>query len=174
VTTGVVAGDRIELVACSDPCTRLLPGERGTVEFVDDLGTVFVQWGTRARRSGWSRVPVSASGGRRRERRRPARRPRREAKRLRAEADRLIKAAAILDPDHRHRQKQAAKAREALAEKRAAEKASGNGGKSPRPTVLPLGTAGRTSHPGDPDDSALRESLVHTTEEPLTGAARQR
>ena len=37
-------GKRIELVYCSDPYTRLQPGSQGTVDFVDDLGTVFVRW----------------------------------------------------------------------------------------------------------------------------------
>ena len=38
------AGDRIELVYCSDPYTRLVPGDRGTVYRVDDAGTVHVRW----------------------------------------------------------------------------------------------------------------------------------
>ena len=33
-------------------------------------------------------------------------------------------------------------------------------------TTLGLGTAGRTSHPSDPDAEAIRDDLVHTTEEP--------
>ena len=37
-------GRRIELVYCSDPYTRLQPGSLGTIEFEDDLGTVFVRW----------------------------------------------------------------------------------------------------------------------------------
>lgn len=37
-------GDRVELIHCNDPYTRLTPGERGTVAFVDDLGTVHVKW----------------------------------------------------------------------------------------------------------------------------------
>jgi hypothetical protein len=39
-------GKRVELVSCSDPYTRLLPGTRGTVTYVDDMGTVFVRWDT--------------------------------------------------------------------------------------------------------------------------------
>lgn len=38
------SGCRVELVASSDPYTQLLPGERGTVDLVDDTGTVFVDW----------------------------------------------------------------------------------------------------------------------------------
>ena len=34
----------VELVSMEDPYTDLKPGERGTVEFVDDTGTVFVKW----------------------------------------------------------------------------------------------------------------------------------
>lgn len=41
-------GDRVELVACQDPYTRLQPGDRGTVEFTDDTGTVFVRWDSGA------------------------------------------------------------------------------------------------------------------------------
>lgn len=37
-------GTRIELVSMSDPYTTLKPGDRGTVNFVDDTGTVFVDW----------------------------------------------------------------------------------------------------------------------------------
>lgn len=37
-------GDRVRLVACTDPYTRLTPGELGTVTFTDDLGTVHVRW----------------------------------------------------------------------------------------------------------------------------------
>lgn len=40
----VKQGDRIELISCSDPYTRLEPGERGTVALVDALGTVHVDW----------------------------------------------------------------------------------------------------------------------------------
>ena len=37
-------GSRVELVAMSDPYTTLKPGSRGTVDFVDDTGTVFCVW----------------------------------------------------------------------------------------------------------------------------------
>ncbi len=37
-------GDRVELVRCGDPWTKLEPGALGEVDFVDDLGTVFVRW----------------------------------------------------------------------------------------------------------------------------------
>ena len=37
-------GTRIELVAMDDPHTTLRPGDRGTVSFVDDIGTIFVKW----------------------------------------------------------------------------------------------------------------------------------
>ena len=35
-------GKRIKLVSTSDPYTTLQPGDRGTVDFVDDLGTIHV------------------------------------------------------------------------------------------------------------------------------------
>lgn len=37
-------GKRIALVHTSDPYTRLRAGAEGTVDFVDDTGTVFVNW----------------------------------------------------------------------------------------------------------------------------------
>ena len=37
-------GTRVELVSMNDPFTKLMPGEQGTVHFVDDIGTVFVNW----------------------------------------------------------------------------------------------------------------------------------
>ena len=38
------AGCRVELISMNDPCSKLKPGDRGTVEMVDDLGTIFVKW----------------------------------------------------------------------------------------------------------------------------------
>jgi hypothetical protein len=38
-------GARVELVSTGDPYTALIPGDRGFVEFVDDVGTVFVRRG---------------------------------------------------------------------------------------------------------------------------------
>ena len=35
---------RIELVSTTDPYTSLKPGDKGTVDFVDDLGTIHVTW----------------------------------------------------------------------------------------------------------------------------------
>ena len=37
-------GSRVELVSMNDKYTRLKPGDRGTVEHVDDIGTVHIQW----------------------------------------------------------------------------------------------------------------------------------
>lgn len=37
-------GTRVELVSMNDPFAKLMPGEQGTVQFVDDIGTVFVNW----------------------------------------------------------------------------------------------------------------------------------
>lgn len=37
-------GTRIELIQMEDPYSRLKPGDRGTVRFVDDAATVFVDW----------------------------------------------------------------------------------------------------------------------------------
>ena len=38
------SGKRIELISTSDPYTSLKPGDVGTVDFVDDTGTVHVIW----------------------------------------------------------------------------------------------------------------------------------
>ena len=37
-------GDRVRLVRCTDPHTRLEAGSLGTVTMVDDMGTVHVKW----------------------------------------------------------------------------------------------------------------------------------
>ena len=37
-------GTRIELVFTSDPYTKLTPGTKGTVDFVDDAGTLQIRW----------------------------------------------------------------------------------------------------------------------------------
>jgi hypothetical protein len=37
-------GDRVKLIYCSDPYTRLPPGTHGTVTMIDSVGTVHVQW----------------------------------------------------------------------------------------------------------------------------------
>ena len=37
-------GARVELVSMTDPYTKLKPGDLGTVDFVDDTGTVFIIW----------------------------------------------------------------------------------------------------------------------------------
>ena len=43
-----IVGRRLELAYCSDPYTQLQPGAKGTVGFVDDLGTLFVDWDSGA------------------------------------------------------------------------------------------------------------------------------
>ena len=37
-------GARVALVTMADPYTTLIPGDEGAVDFVDDTGTVFVDW----------------------------------------------------------------------------------------------------------------------------------
>ena len=39
-------GTRVELVHTSDPYTKLKPGTKGTVSFVDDAGTIQIDWDT--------------------------------------------------------------------------------------------------------------------------------
>lgn len=38
------AGSRVELVHMDDPYSRLKPGSKGTVQSVDDTGTIHVRW----------------------------------------------------------------------------------------------------------------------------------
>lgn len=38
------AGTQIELVSMNDHFTKLVPGDRGTVICVDDIGTIHVEW----------------------------------------------------------------------------------------------------------------------------------
>jgi hypothetical protein len=37
-------GTRVRLVRMDDPYSKLTPGAAGTVSFVDDIGTVHVNW----------------------------------------------------------------------------------------------------------------------------------
>lgn len=37
-------GSRIELVSMDDPYSKLKAGDKGTVKFVDDIGTVHITW----------------------------------------------------------------------------------------------------------------------------------
>lgn len=39
-----LAGAQIELVRTNDPYTHLKPGAIGTVQFIDDVGTIHVRW----------------------------------------------------------------------------------------------------------------------------------
>jgi len=40
----VLKGKRIELIYCADEHTNLKPGNKGTILFVDDTGTIHPQW----------------------------------------------------------------------------------------------------------------------------------
>lgn len=37
-------GTRVKLVRMEDPYSKLVPGELGVVEFIDDMGTIFCAW----------------------------------------------------------------------------------------------------------------------------------
>ena len=37
-------GTRVELVHMDDPYTRLITGDKGTVRFIDDMGTIHISW----------------------------------------------------------------------------------------------------------------------------------
>ena len=38
------SGTRVELVRMDDPYTSLTVGDKGTVRFVDDIGTIHISW----------------------------------------------------------------------------------------------------------------------------------
>lgn len=38
------SGTRVELVQMNDTYSKLKPGDKGTVDFVDDTGTIFCSW----------------------------------------------------------------------------------------------------------------------------------
>ncbi len=40
------AGTWVELISMDDPYTKLLPGDKGRVDFVDDGGTIHISWGS--------------------------------------------------------------------------------------------------------------------------------
>lgn len=37
-------GTRVQLVRMEDPYTKLRPGDKGTVQFVDDTGSIHIRW----------------------------------------------------------------------------------------------------------------------------------
>lgn len=39
-----LVGKRVELDYTDDPYTKLVTGQRGTVDTIDDTGTIFVRW----------------------------------------------------------------------------------------------------------------------------------
>ena len=42
-------GTRVELVSMDDPYTKLKPGDKGRVDFIDDGGTVHISWDSGSR-----------------------------------------------------------------------------------------------------------------------------
>ena len=38
------SGTRVELVHMDDPYTKLTTGDKGTVRFIDDMGTIHISW----------------------------------------------------------------------------------------------------------------------------------
>jgi len=44
-----LTGKRIELIFTTDSFTELKPGDRGVIEFVDDIGTVYANWDNGSR-----------------------------------------------------------------------------------------------------------------------------
>lgn len=43
------AGRRIKLVSTTDPYTNLKPGDEGTVDWEDDIGTMHINWDNGSR-----------------------------------------------------------------------------------------------------------------------------
>ncbi len=41
---GYRVGDRLRMVLCSDPYAPILPGQKGTVEHIDDMNTLHMTW----------------------------------------------------------------------------------------------------------------------------------
>jgi hypothetical protein len=41
---GALVGKRVRLIRCTDPYTKLTTGDEGVVDYIDDMGTVFVKW----------------------------------------------------------------------------------------------------------------------------------
>lgn len=39
-----LTGKKVKLISTSDPYTNLKYGDTGTVQFIDDAGTMFVKW----------------------------------------------------------------------------------------------------------------------------------
>ena len=39
-----IIGKNIELIKTTDPYTELKPGDRGIVQFIDDIGTIHIKW----------------------------------------------------------------------------------------------------------------------------------
>ena len=37
-------GQRVRLISTSDSYTKLKPGDEGTIDFADDIGTLHVKW----------------------------------------------------------------------------------------------------------------------------------
>lgn len=37
-------GKKIQLISCQDEYTKLTPGKNGVITFIDDMGTLFVDW----------------------------------------------------------------------------------------------------------------------------------
>lgn len=58
-----LVGRQVKLVFTDDECTRLRPGAEGTIDLVDDLGTILVAWddgsslGLVPGRDRWLEVP---------------------------------------------------------------------------------------------------------------------
>lgn len=43
------AGTHVELISMDDPYTKLKPGDKGRVDFVDDGGTIHITWDSGSR-----------------------------------------------------------------------------------------------------------------------------
>ena len=41
---GFRVGDRLRMVSCTDPYAPILPGQKGTIDHIDDIGTLHMTW----------------------------------------------------------------------------------------------------------------------------------
>jgi len=41
-------GTRVRLIKMNDPYSHLVPGDEGTVSYIDDIGTIHIKWDKRS------------------------------------------------------------------------------------------------------------------------------
>ena len=41
---GYCVGDRLRMIECKDPYAPIKPGSKGTINYIDDMGTLHMLW----------------------------------------------------------------------------------------------------------------------------------